>query len=670
MTRGAFLNILSGCRDPSLLGRAACGAIRPLHQNGHRAPFPIVALLVVVCLSCVRGSAIQDPFASVPNAFRSTGTVVRAVYEAKQLTSACFTPGDWKPLLSSSYILCEANGGSVSGNAAINTSTALDPIVQAWCPSHSKGILVNQSVHWSTLAPPGLQLRDSSLASSRARSWDCLTYSCDMENTIMAHAAVSMPRSSIDAAYAALPPAVGGLGASTPCCGSTNSTFVLYMTRGLLAQSAALPVTAMNNEAAALYRAYVDEESTHNALIEGSDKSSGRGALRSSKSASTAPVASTAPRAEAVAASDFAAAPSRSREMDFCLVRQLSPSFYPGGTHSGLGDGGVVFATNASICSVDVSDRIRKEDATLIMRGYTAILTTAEGVEGLSFPKELIVAIASWIASPQNRSLGHYHSGQSLLREKGRCVWASNASYATAYRTGEYLECLFDPSALARLPPLVLSVRDESIVSTAETNNTCSIALQLSSCVSPGGKTLRFFSTGSIIDEIERHMHSMKSFREPAIVVGVQQLRGATVAATRHAKVVKWSTELSDAGHNQPLLYLAVPRGTAVAADVSALGALCVDSAVCSRHETFYRPLNLCAHVPCTRVLLYFFNADTFACSPHTAFVSSLAAICLTLVIAEGVVLYLRRKTESAKEEHMQLVLQVQRRSTEAQQRS
>ncbi|CAG9571385.1 conserved hypothetical protein [Leishmania major strain Friedlin] len=666
----APLDVFSGGGDSSLLRPAARAGVRRRRQHSRRAPSLLVTFLALALLSALRVSAVSDPFEQVPNAFHTTNTAVRAVYEAAQLTSANSALASQRPLRSDSYVLCVANSGGGSGGAANSSSTAVDLIAQAWCTGSGKGILVKQSVFWSMLASPGLQLSDLSLVSSRALSWDCLTYSCDMENTIVAHATANASSSSADVTYASPFPAVGGLGVSTPCCGSTNSTFVLYMTRGLLVQSATLPVTALNNEAAALYSAFIDAENARDPLGERSNNSSdgggGSGAHRSAQPASAAPAASQADRAEAVATKDLVAAPSRSKEMDFCLVRQLPPSFYARSARSGLGDGGAVFAVSASICGADISDRINEQDATLVMRGYTAVLTAAEGVQALSFPKELIVGIASWIASTQHNASCTDDAKQSLLRTKGCCKWGWNASQATAYRTGEYLECLFDTSVLAHLPPLVLSVRNESIVSTAETNSTCSIALQLSSCVSPDGNALRFYSTGSLVDELNRHRYSLKDFYEPAIVVGVQHLRGATVAVTRSARVAKWSTGASDAGHNLALLYLAVPRGAAVAADVSAAGALCVAKTVCSTRQTFYPSLNRCAYVPCTRVLFYSFHADTFACTPRTAYVSIFATFGIALLVAEAIVLHLRRRTELAKEEHMQLLLQVQRRNIEA----
>ncbi|TPP53123.1 hypothetical protein CGC20_30095 [Leishmania donovani] len=602
---GAPLDVLSGGGGSSVLLPAARAGVRRRRQHSRCAPSLFVTLLALALLSTVRVSAFSDPFEQVPNAFQTTDTAVRAVYEAAQLTRSNPAWGSQRLLRSDSYVLCVANGGGGSGGAANSSSTAVDLIARAWCTESGKGILVKQSVFWSMLASPGLQLSDSSMVSSRALSWDCLTYSCDMENTIVAHATVNASSSSTDVTYTSPLPAVGGLGVSTPCCGSTNSTFVLYMTRGLLVQSATLP--------------------------------------------------------------DLVAGPSRSKEMDFCLVRQLAPSFYARSARSDRGDGGAVFAVNASICGADISDRINEQDATLVMRGYTAVLTAAEGVEALSFPKELIVGIASWIASTRHNASCSDDAKQSLLRTKGCCKWGWNASQATAYRTGEYLECLFDTSMLAHLPPLVLSLRNESIVSTAETNSTCSIALQLNSCVSPDGNALRFYSTGSLVDELNRHRHSLKNFHEPAIVVGVQQLRGATVAVTRSARVAKWFIGTSNAGYNLALLYLAVPRGTAVAADVSAAGALCVAKTVCSTKQTFYASLNRCAYVPCTRVLFYSFHADTFTCTPRTACVSIVAALCFSLLVAESVVLHLRRRTELAKEEHMRLLLQVQRRNIEAQ---
>ncbi|TPP47765.1 hypothetical protein CGC21_1735 [Leishmania donovani] len=589
---GAPLDVLSGGGGSSVLLPAARAGVRRRRQHSRCAPSLFVTLLALALLSTVRVSAFSDPFEQVPNAFQTTDTAVRAVYEAAQLTRSNPAWGSQRLLRSDSYVLCVANGGGGSGGAANSSSTAVDLIARAWCTESGKGILVKQSVFWSMLASPGLQLSDSSMVSSRALSWDCLTYSCDMENTIVAHATVNASSSSTDVTYTSPLPAVGGLGVSTPCCGSTNSTFVLYMTRGLLVQS---------------------------------------------------------------------------KEMDFCLVRQLAPSFYARSARSDRGDGGAVFAVNASICGADISDRINEQDATLVMRGYTAVLTAAEGVEALSFPKELIVGIASWIASTRHNASCNDDAKQSLLRTKGCCKWGWNASQATAYRTGEYLECLFDTSMLAHLPPLVLSLRNESIVSTAETNSTCSIALQLNSCVSPDGNALRFYSTGSLVDELNRHRHSLKNFHEPAIVVGVQQLRGATVAVTRSARVAKWFIGTSNAGYNLALLYLAVPRGTAVAADVSAAGALCVAKTVCSTKQTFYASLNRCAYVPCTRVLFYSFHADTFTCTPRTACVSIVAALCFSLLVAESVVLHLRRRTELAKEEHMRLLLQVQRRNIEAQ---
>ncbi|CAJ1020531.1 hypothetical protein Q4I32_002298 [Leishmania shawi] len=654
MTQNASHRVLSECGGLSLLRPAVHATFRLPRQHSRQALSLLAAFAVLACLCSPRVSAISDAFEKVPNAFSSTGTAVRAVYEAMQLTSDNFTLGSWEPLRSSAYVLCDANGDSFSDAAARSASPAVDFIAQAWCTSYGMGILVNQSVHWSTMAPPGLQLGNSSMLSSRALLWDCLTYSCDMENLIVAHSAGQAPS-----------PAVGGLGVSTPCCGSTNSTFVLYMTRGLLVQSAALPVAALNREAEALYSSVIDEENTRNSLNECRDTGSSRSgagnrALRSSKSCLTAAAASRASLAEA------ATTPSRSKEMDFCLVRQLPPSLFAGTARSDHGDGGVVFSVNASICGADITDRINEQDATLIMRGYTAVLTTAEGVEELSFPKELIVSMASWIASPQNNSSSCYDGEQSLLRKKGCCTWGLNASQTTAYRTGEYLECPFDPSALAHLPPLVLSVRDESIVSTDETSNACRIALHLSSCMTPDGKALRFYSTGSLVSMLERHKHTMGDYREPPIVVGMQQLRGATVAVTRRARISKWSSGASDAGYNLPLLYLAVPRGTAVAADVNTLGALCVTSAACGTHQTFYPSLNRCAYVPCTRVFLYSFDADTFTCTPRRTFVGIFATLCFTLLATEGLVLYLRRKTEWAKEVHMRLVRQVQRRDTEA----
>ncbi|CAC9471358.1 conserved hypothetical protein [Leishmania infantum JPCM5] len=653
---GAPLDVLSGGGGSSVLLPAARAGVRRRRQNSRCAPSLFVTLLALALLSAVRVSAFSDPFEQVPNAFQTTGTAVRAVYEAAQLTRSNPAWGSQRPLRSDSYVLCVANGGGGSGGAANSSSTAVDLIARAWCTESGKGILVKQSVFWSMLASPGLQLSDSSMVSSRALSWDCLTYSCDMENTIVAHATVNASSSSTDVTYTSPLPAVGGLGVSTPCCGSTNSTFVLYMTRGLLVQSATLPVTALNNEAAALYSAFIDAESARDPLGERSNKNSSGGGGGSG-----------ADRAEAVTAKDLVAGPSRSKEMDFCLVRQLAPSFYARSARSDRGDGGAVFAVNASICGADISDRINEQDATLVMRGYTAVLTAAEGVEALSFPKELIVGIASWIASTRHNASCNDDAKQSLLRTKGCCKWGWNASQATAYRTGEYLECLFDTSMLAHLPPLVLSLRNESIVSTAETNSTCSIALQLNSCVSPDGNALRFYSTGSLVDELNRHRHSLKNFHEPAIVVGVQQLRGATVAVTRSARVAKWFIGTSNAGYNLALLYLAVPRGTAVAADVSAAGALCVAKTVCSTKQTFYASLNRCAYVPCTRVLFYSFHADTFTCTPRTACVSIVAALCFSLLVAESVVLHLRRRTELAKEEHMRLLLQVQRRNIEAQ---
>ncbi|KAG5509069.1 hypothetical protein JKF63_06077 [Porcisia hertigi] len=634
-------------------------------QYRRRALTLLAAFVGLVCLSTLCVSAISDAFENVPNAFRTSGTAVRAVYEAGQLTSRVIALGSGNPLCSDAYVLCAVGGGT---EARPTGAADGDTVLQGWCASH-QGTLINQSVCWSTLAPPGLQRRDASMVSSRALSWDCLTYSCDMEDTLVGRTTSEGLTNSTTGTYAAPLPAVGGLGVATPCCGSTNSTFVLYMTRGLIVQSATLPLIALNEEAAALYSAFVDRENARYSL-HGSRRSGAKsGAPSSSKSSpSTTGEAPSAVFAGAGAANPLHAAPDRSKEMDFCLVRQLPSFLYAGSTRSRGGDGGAVFSVNASICGVDISDRIDVHDVTLLMRGYTAVLSTAEGVEQLSFPKELIVGIASWLTSTPGTAPDYPDAEHSLLRTKKQCTWRSNARFATAYRTGEYFECLFDPSALPTLPPLVLSVRSESIISTAETSNTCGIAVSLSSCMNPEGTALRFYSTGSLADEFARHRDSIVNMREPVIVVGMQQLRGATVAVTRSASVPQWIIGASNVGSNLPLLYLAVPRGTAVAADVNATGgALCVASTTCVEHQTFYPSLNRCVSLMCRRVFLYSLDADKFNCVPRKSLLGVFAAACAALVLMEGVVLYLRRKTELAKEEHMRLVLQVQRRSAEAQ---
>ncbi|KAK7196546.1 hypothetical protein NESM_000592600 [Novymonas esmeraldas] len=611
---------------------------RPQHR---RTLSRVAAAALMLACGCALGAnAVVDVLASVPNAFQSTGTSVRAVYDAAQLTSANFTSESMQPFHSSAYVLCNSTAVDGSGGGG---SSETQTIARAWCSARSHGVRVNQSVWWRTLAPPGLQPRTSSAPGSVGEdAWNCITFGCDGEYAIAASASVATD-------------AVGGLGVSGPCCGSTNATFVLYMTRGIVVQAATLPVAALNVEAAALFRAFTSMESR--------PAPSGSSSSRSSSSSTVAGHASSPPPASGAALTASSTLP-----MDYCLVRQLPPYLYADSTRSTAGDGGILFAVNASICGADLSDRIDVRQATLLMNGYTVVLATADGVEGLSFPRELIVSIASWLASSHDSAAaGSGGVVQSVLRTKNICTWGSSASQATAYRTGEYLDCVVDPTTIASLPPLVLTVRNESIVSTADTNNTCAIALQLSSCLQRDGNTLRFHSTGSLAAEREQHQHSMTSFREPVIVVGVQQLRGATVAVTRHALIARWAANAVDAGFGLPLVYLAVPRGTAVAAAAHAAGAACASRAVCGARQSWYPSLNGCVSVSCTHVFLYYFDPDTLSCTPRSSIVSVFAGMCAALVVAEGVVLHLRRRAERVKEDHMRLVLQVQRRHTQVQ---
>jgi hypothetical protein len=594
---------------------------------------PLFLWLLTLCSTTWQtayGANVVDGFPRIPNAFAAAnagGAAVRAIYEATQLTSTDAASGALTPLQSSGYVLCQ-NSEAAAGSTDANTAA----LVASWCTSGLGGRLISQSVNWSTIAAPGLQLLDQSTNSYRGRAWDCLTYACDTENTI--------DWTTTDTAPAAL----GGLSVGTPCCGSTNSTFVLYNTRGLVVQADMLPVTALNQEALLLAEAYA--------------------------------AAQAAPAAATSSSSSFSV--NLTSSMDYCLLRQLMPSAYGtnvdgvSSTTNPVGDGGLVLPVDVAICGEDVSDRIDTRHASLAMTGYTLVLSTADGLDQLSFPKELIESIAAWVARAAGTAAGTHSAANSLIRTKGLCTWRHSAGYVTAYRTGDYYDCTLPDSALLQhLPPLLLSVRNESIVDTAETNSSCSIALGLAPCVvttAAGAKRLRFFSTGSLMAELKRRGAGMVALRDPPIVVGVQQLRGATVAVTRTAYVAKWSSAGFNLAMGLPLLYLAVPRGTAVADHFSAVSwYACVQPQTCKTRQLFYPSLNRCATKECVDIFIYHFNPDTFECTVQVSLVSLFAAMCFALLVAEATVLYLRRSTDQAKEAHMRLVLAVQRRDANAQ---
>lgn len=605
-----------------------------MSRETHRHPraMPLRLLVTTTLLFVLHSSEVHatvtDRFPAIPNAYATTSTdvTVRAVFDAAQLTTpsaAAVTTSvegnSLSALRSSGYVLCQPQ------TATPDTSTAA--IVSAWCSTNDLnsaywGTYVTQSVNWSTLAPPGLQLLDASAESYRARAWDCLTYACDTENTI-------------DTTTHTAPAAIGGLGVAAPCCGSTNSTFVLYNTRGIIVQASDLPVAALNREALLLAEA---------------DAAAFAAASASSSLASPP------------------AAPDLTNAMDFCLVRQLLPSFTENtivhDNPDSVGDGAVFLPVEVAVCGNDVSDRIDPRHATLAVRGYTLILTTADGVDEMAFPKELINSIGAWIAYKAGTAAGSYGADKSLARADGICAWHYEAAYATAYRTGDYYDCaVSDPALLAHLPPLMLSIRNDSIVDTEETNSSCSIALDLTACVVANGASLRFFSSGSIASQLQLHENSMAQFHDPPLVVGMRQLRGATIAVTRSALVDKWASAGYYLSAGLPLLYLAVPRGTAMASALASTSwPACVQAQTCQKRQIFYPSLNRCATKECLNVLLYHFDPETFACSVRVSIVSLFAAMCFGVVAAEVLVLYLRRSTEEAKEEHVRLVHAVQRK--------
>lgn len=608
-------------------------------------PSVLVCVLLLQLLLHPQGvGAVLVQYTSVPNAFNASSTAVRAIFPTSQLFATSLKPERVTPLVTTEYVVCRVAAGAFP--------VGVSSLSRDWCTSYGTGILVNQTVAWSTLSAPGVQLRDRPGNTTRGLAWDCLTYACDAEDFVAASTV-----NGINATITQV--AVGGLGVAAECCGSSNSTFVLYTLRGLIVQAATLPVANVNTEAAALYSAYVDSLSKTSSSLYNTSTSTAE---------ATSAVAHAPDSVRAVRPTATSTSASMSKAMDYCLVRLLPPYVYANNTRTADGgDSGLVFAVDASICGVDLSDRIDAQHATLAMRGYTAVLTTVHGVEGLTFPKELIVGIASWVAARLGTASGESVAGESLLRKKGLCSWGYNASLAVGYRDGTYLDCLVNHSAVSYLPPLVLSVRGESIVSTADTMNSCSIAIELTRCLRAGGYTLRFFSSGSIVEQLALHKRSMPRFREPVIAIGVQELVGATVAVTRAATIAKWMTSGFNVGAGLPLLYLGVPRGTAVAADAAASGVSCVADAVCEAQQTFYPSMNLCATEACTNVLLYAFDEDTFTCSPRSSIVGVFSAMCLALLVAEGVVLHLQRRVEQAKEDHMRLVLQVQRRNVDTQ---
>lgn len=590
----------------------------------------LVAWLITLAAShwqaAQAGADVVDRFPTIMNAFANTasGAAVRAVYEASQLTTSTSTgtvPAVPTPLQSAHYMLCQ------SDIALSSTDANIAALAKTWCSRYSLGgRLIAQTVNWSTRAAPGLQLLDQSASSYRARAWDCLTYACDTENTI------------VSASAATAPAALGGLGVSAPCCGTTNSTFVLYNTRGLVVQANMLPVRTLNREALQLAQAYATAQASSSA----------------SSSASAAELNLTV-------------------AMNYCLLRQLSPSFYGNSLEgtaqrgSGVGDGGIVVPVDVAICGEDLSDRIDTRHASLAITGYTAVLTTADGVDELAFPKELIEGVASWIARGADTATGSYDAANSLSRRRGLCAWYYNASYASAYRTGDYYDCSYaHTSLLAHLPPLLLTVRNESIVDTEDTNSSCSFAIDLTACAVRSEQVLRFFSTGSMMQELRLRQGAMISYRDPPIVVGMQHLRGATVAVTRAAYIAKWRNSGYNLATGLPLLYIATPRGSAVvthpATTSSSSWYACVQPQSCKKRQIFYPSLNRCASKECVGVFLYRFDPDTFTCSVRVSVVSLFAAMGFTLLVAEATVLYLRRLTEQAKEEHMRLVHAVQRR--------
>ncbi|KPA73319.1 hypothetical protein ABB37_10013 [Leptomonas pyrrhocoris] len=589
-----------------------------LFPHLHRpAALLLLLWLLTTCFFPWRGAQAEiiDRFPDIINAFTTNadGAAVRAIYDASQLTWHNTSDSALTPFQSSSYVLCQS-----TPPATVAADTSATDIIAAWCNTQQSGQLILQAVSWSTLAAPGLQLLDTSHTTFRARAWDCITYGCDVESTIRT--------TTTDAATA--PAAVGGLSVGAPCCGSTNSTFVLYNTRGLVVQADLLPVTALNNEALQLATAYAASGS-------------------SSSSAFSASLATM----------------NLTEAMDYCLVRQLPP-WFSGNDVEGPGDGGVVFPVDVAICGEDVSDRIDTRHASLALTGYTLLLVTADGVDELSFPRELIESVVSWIARRSGTAFGSYSSDDSLGRSGSVCAWHHSTAYASAYRTGAYYDCtLSDPTLLQHLPPLLLSVRNESIVDTAETNSACTMAIDLTACAVSNGKVLRFFSSGSLLQALKAQQDAMTVFSDPPIVVGVQHLRGATVAVTRNAYVANWISSDYNLATGLPLLYLATPRGTALAQYTSATSwYACVRPQVCAKRQLFYPSLNRCATKECLNVFLYHFDPRTFECSVQVSLVSWFAAMCLAVLVAEATVLYLRRSTEEAKEEHMRLVHAVQRR--------
>ncbi|KPI84858.1 hypothetical protein ABL78_6086 [Leptomonas seymouri] len=602
-----------------------------------RHPRRIAALLLLLWLStacvpqwqCARAEII-DQFPGIQNAFATaTGAAVRAVYDASQLTQRSASDTELSSFQSRSYVLCNAVPSS-TGAAAVTgglTATATTDIVAAWCNTHHSGRLVSQKVNWSTLTAPGLQPLDKS-NTYRARAWDCITYTCDMENFVSTTTSASVA-----------PAAVGGLSVGTPCCGSTNSTFVIYNSRGLVVQADVLPVTELNNEALLLAEAYTAAQAC---------------SILSSSNAESVPTV------------------SLRNAMDYCLLRQL-PSWMYGNSVEGadgdVGDGGIVLPVDVAICNEDLSDRIDTRSASLAVRGYNLLLVTADGVDELSFPKELIEGIASWVAHSPGVAFGSYGAHESLRRKQGACAWRNNPSYATAYRTGDYYACtLSDATLLQHLPPLLLSVRNDSIVNTEETSSSCTVAIDLAACATSNGEELHFFSSGSLMHELRLQQDAMTNFTDPPIVVGLQHLRGSTMAVTRQAHIRKWASSNKFLAAGFPLLYLATPRGTAMGNCTSSPSRYaCVRPQTCAKHHMFFTSLNRCAAKECVNVFLYHFDPETFECSVQVSIASLFAAMCVALLIAEATVLYLRRSTEQAKDEHMRLVHAVQRTAAEAQ---
>lgn len=571
-----------------------------------------------------------------------------------------------------------ASGGH-SSSAASSVQWTGTP-GSAWCGNRTNTLTartaftVQQHVAWSSVLPPGVYPVVSEAAAAMTNLstadlfYSCAVYSCDMQNQLP-------PLEDLEAAVdrlVRLPAAVGGLSAATPCCGTTNTTFILFPsapsltaltapdteppTVATMVQTDVLPVRLLANLSQSLLNeVHCSAEAPSDACRRSSSNSSSNGDSDRSS-----------------AAADHLTAPA-----SVCLLRLQNPRFtsMQSAVSGYYGDGGLSFPVSVSICGTDVSDVISTSSAQLLRRGYDVIITVRHFANEAAFPDELIRSVALWVTAERGAT-------KRSLRDSTRCEWLLDPSAASFYRTGNYLSCDLDESLVGRLPPLTLTVSpgvvlyatNSDLISAGRYDSTvpCAISVDLNRLVqrvnvtAQGAQTLRhrlvIYSTGSITDAFAAP--SLVRFREPYIVLGANFLQGSTLATSR-VVTSKSSTAATEAAlRGLPVLFLAslnAPDHPALHAGASAV---CVAPLSCELGYHYYPSVNICADTSCIGVFSFSFDPETMRCSLRPVMVALFAVFAALLIASDALLVWLGRWAERQRHAHVKLVEQVQRKKS------